>query len=201
MWGEASCHRRSQHAFARLLADSRTGRLAGCDEYLEAANTLEEIIYAGVGEDPRQILTGADLLFYNSLPDTFTIYRGACGIPVDVAVEGLCWTTRRDVADWFAGRLATSEAPAIVVSTRIRKCEVWFAAAREWEVVVRPGRGKSIKVRKQGKRPEGFVDDEAEASHEVVQDALEALDAIWPMSTPAAWATGASMPAESEAAS
>lgn len=115
-------------------------------EYQQAAADLAEIIHEGTDGDPRSILTGYDLAFFDSLPDRFTVYRGAAGISPDVIACGVCWTLRREVAEWFAHRSAGFNGgdPA-VVSARVRKADVLFVKAEEFEIVMQPWRWRRLR--------------------------------------------------------
>ena len=102
--------------------------------------------------DPRRILTGEDLAFFDSLPDRFTIYRGARGITPEKIAAGVCWTTKREVAEWFALR---GDEP-VVMTARCRKAYVRLAKASEFEIVTVPERARVIacRPRQRGWRPE-----------------------------------------------
>jgi hypothetical protein len=97
--------------------------------------------------DPRRILTGNDLTFYDTLPQRFTIYRGCCGIPPERAAAGVCWTTRRDIAEWFALRSISDREP-VVVAARISKKRVRLAKAVEFEVVTIPASFRQVRCRR-----------------------------------------------------
>jgi hypothetical protein len=121
------------------------------DAYDGEALDLMETLYMGVAGDPRTILTGDDLSFFESLPDRLTVYRGAAGISPDLAGTGVCWTTRRDVAEWFATRHGASD--PMVVSARVSRAEIAFVKACEFEVVVKPRRCRTLKLRRHGGVP------------------------------------------------
>ena len=116
--------------------------------------TLQEVFEEGLEGDPLKILTGDDREFYLSLPERFTVYRGCAGISAERAGEGLCWTTKRDVADWFAKRSAEFNSEPVVVTGRAAKRDVYFVKAIEHEVVVAPRRCRSIKPRRRKVRPD-----------------------------------------------
>lgn len=126
------------------------------EEYDDLVSGLIETLEDGA-PDPRQVLLNGysnDLDFYNSLPGSFTVYRGTGGIPAERAAAGVCWTTSRAMADWFAGRL--SGAP-VVISARVRKSEVRLAFSGEHEIVVAPRKFRVLKFRGQpAKRPSGW---------------------------------------------
>ncbi len=115
------------------------------DDYDEEAGDLLAALDRGTGGDPRRILTGADLAFFDSLPDRFTVYRGARGLPPERAAAGVCWTTRREVAEWFARRFGGGD--AVVVTARCRKADVRLVKADECEVVTIPSRAREIRYR------------------------------------------------------
>lgn len=121
-------------------------------EYQEEAWRLLDM-FADAG-GPAALLTGEDRAFYDSLPDRITVYRGAAGAPEDVLGSGLCWTTRRPVAEWFALRSASArKADPVVLTARVRKEEVALALAGECEIVVSPRKSRRILCRR---RREGF---------------------------------------------
>lgn len=68
----------------QFLPDPAQTERAEYYEHVADLGVLEE----GTNGDPRRILTGADRAFYDSLPERFTIYRGVCGISVDMAELG-----------------------------------------------------------------------------------------------------------------
>ena len=114
-------------------------------EYEEEVGDLMDALHIG---DPSRILTGSDLAFYDSLPDRFTIYRGCSGISWEQAAAGLCWTTNREIAEWFAVRYARDDKSPVLVSARVRKGAVRLAMASEFEVVVRVRGAKDRKCRR-----------------------------------------------------
>ena len=111
------------------------------DEYQDLVQDLVESLQANV-EHPSEVLVGSDRAFYESLPDRFTVYRGCSGISPEMAAAGLCWTTCKDTANWFACRRCKDP---VLVSARVRKEWVLFAFASEFEVVVTPPRYRSLK--------------------------------------------------------
>ena len=123
------------------------------DEYWDQAELLIDLLQTATDGDPLRILTGEDRAFYESLPDTLTVYRGCSGISSDVAKAGLCWTTKRDIADWFARRCRSEP---VVVMASISKRQIAFVKASEHEIVVQPTIAREIKYRKhkEGWRPE-----------------------------------------------
>lgn len=123
------------------------------DAYVEEAWSLLELFDQALDGDPRRILTGDDRAFFDSLPDWFTVYRGCAGVSIEHAAAGVCWTTQRDVAEWFAARSASFvNAEPILITARIRKANVRFAKASEFEVVTMPGRCRALRCRRR-KRP------------------------------------------------
>ena len=119
------------------------------DEYEEAAANLVELVRDGVDGDPQRVLTGENLAFFESLPERFTIYRGAAGISPELAGAGVCWTTRRDVAEWFAWRSAGfARTEPVLVSARVNKQDVCFVKASEFEVVTQRRRVRALKCRR-----------------------------------------------------
>jgi len=126
------------------------------EEYWFEAEDLIKFFQTATDGDPRRILTGNDRAFYEWLPEKFTVYRGCSGISFDIAWGGLCWTTKREVAEWFAWRGAPRRKPLVVTATKVSKCQIAFVKASEYEIVVQPTRAREIKYRKhpEGWRPE-----------------------------------------------
>lgn len=110
------------------------------DDYYADVWDLLEILDAS---KPTCILTEQDRSFYDSLPEKFVAYRGCHSVSVDQAGSGVCWTTDRKIAEWFAGRGSGVE--PVVVSAWVRKADVRLAFAIEHEVVVAPRRVRKLK--------------------------------------------------------
>jgi hypothetical protein len=60
----------------------------------------------------------------------------------------MCWTLKREIAEWFALRTPNANAEPIVVTARIKKADLYFVKSSEFEAVVRPRRSRAIKVRR-----------------------------------------------------
>lgn len=120
---------------------------AECDlhDYLSEVISLTETFDQVPGSTIR-FLTGDDRAFYECLPDRFSIYRGCSGIDAETAGMGLCWTIRREIAEWFAWRTSSEKAAPILVSARVGKPEVYFAKASEFEIVVAPQKSRQLKM-------------------------------------------------------
>lgn len=122
--------------------------MSDADEYEQEAMDLMGLFDEALDGDPHRLLTGEDRAFFDSLPQTFTIYRGCAGIAPEQGATGVCWTTRRDVAEWFAARSAGfSRSEPILLTARVRKVDVRLAKASEFEVVTMPGRARRIACR------------------------------------------------------
>ena len=89
------------------------------DYEYEAADLVEFVRGDDAPWEPRDLMANdkyeRDLDFYDSLPERFTVYRGVSGVEPALAAAGVCWTTKRNIAEWFA--LRGSE-PHTVVSAR-----------------------------------------------------------------------------------
>jgi hypothetical protein len=116
----------------QYLPDPRTTPFWEYD--LEAEDLLDSIRCA-TRDNPRGLLTGDDLAFFESLPSSLFIYRGCSDVPAETAGAGVCWSTRRDIASWFAGRFGNAP---ILVRAKIRKDDIVLAKASEFEIVARP---------------------------------------------------------------
>jgi hypothetical protein len=123
-------------------------REVGVEAYCDDRDELLLLFYRAY-RDPRRILTGEDRAFYDSLPERFTVYRGCPGLSPEDASEGISWTTRRPIAEWFAS--GDVRQPPTPVGARIRKEWVRLAKASEHEVVVLPRHWRPLKC---PKRPE-----------------------------------------------
>jgi hypothetical protein len=119
-------------------------RDADPDAYEEEATSLIDYLGGATDWNPRRVLTGDDLSFYDALPDAFTVYRGCAGVSPDMVALGVCWTTNRAVADWFAGR---SNGERVVMTARAKKHEVVLVNASEAEVVLQPRKPRQIAAR------------------------------------------------------
>lgn len=118
------------------------------EDYETEAFDLIETLDAGIWGDPSRILTGDDRRFYDSLPDRFTVYRGCAGVSPEVGALGVCWTTQRDIAEWFADRSSRERSQRVVLSARARKEDVRLAKASEFEVVLMPRSARVLKPSK-----------------------------------------------------
>jgi hypothetical protein len=125
------------------------------DEYWSEACGLVELLEDGIDGDPRRILTEEDLAFFESLPERFTIYRGASKVSGEVASHGLCWTTRRPIAEWFATRSASQNGGSpVLISAQVYRAAVLFVKASEFEVVAQIGRWRELKCKARKSRPD-----------------------------------------------
>ncbi|RWJ96992.1 hypothetical protein [Mesorhizobium sp.] len=115
------------------------------DEYDEQAQELVQFLFEATDGNPARILTGEDLVFYNSLPSRLTVYRGCSGISSEQAGLGVCWTTDRGVAEWFAHR---GVGEPLLITGRVQKARIVLAKASEKEVVCTPSRTRALKCRK-----------------------------------------------------
>jgi hypothetical protein len=112
------------------------------DDYADEALDLMERLASGTEGDPLRISTGDDRAFYERLPPRFTIYRGCNGISAGLAGLGVCWTTSRPIAEWFACRHG-AENP-VLMTARVSKSEVRLAFASEMEIVATPSTSRTL---------------------------------------------------------
>lgn len=130
----------------------RPGEVDWPDEYYVEASALLDQIRDGTGGDPRRILLENDRAFFDALPERLTVYRGAAGISSEMTGFGVCWTTRREVAEWFAWRSAEYFGSPVVMTARIKKSDVVLAKALEFEIVAMPRNPRRIECRPLPKR-------------------------------------------------
>lgn len=121
------------------------------EEYFAETDQLIELFDGATDSNPRRILVGEDREFYDSLPDRFTVYRGCAGISAEIAGAGVCWTTRREIAEWFATRAFQNPEAPVLVTARVGKAEVRLARASEFEIVVPGRRARQLKCRRRKK--------------------------------------------------
>ncbi len=105
--------------------------------------------------DPSRILEPGDLEFYESLPDRLTVYRGAADVSPEMVAAGLCWSTDRKWAEWFACRASrTNRGSPVLVSARIQKNEICLVFTEECEVVASVSAWRQLKCRHRLQRPD-----------------------------------------------
>ena len=114
-------------------------------DYQGLASDLIEFLQDATDRNPRRILTGEDREFYESLPEMFTVYRGCAGISSEMAAAGVCWTIKRDVAEWFAYRSGSKG--RLVMTARVNKKDIAFVKATEFEIAMQPRHARQIKCR------------------------------------------------------
>lgn len=127
------------------------------DDYENEAINLLAVFDEGTDFDPRRILTDDDLQFYEELGEKLTVYRGIESGHAEYGPLGVCWTTNRSVAEWFAMRSASFfNTEPVLLSAQIRKCDIRMAKASEFEVVTMPRQHRQIKCRVRGehRRPQ-----------------------------------------------
>ncbi len=120
------------------------------DDYCEQAYDLLSGLTAYEAVDPEYLLTNSrerDLDFWHSLPSTFTVYRGALGVSAEACAAGICWTTKREIAEWYALRWGKGRRHPVLVSAQIYKTEVSTVFANEYEIAVQPDRFEQLKIR------------------------------------------------------
>lgn len=120
-------------------------RAADPDDYQYMADEIAQWLS---DVDPTAILVGEDRAFYDALPERFTVYRGCAGIDGETAARGLCWTTKRDIAEWFANKSAAVDCEPILLSARVSRQAVLLAFAGEHEVVAQVYRWRQLKCRR-----------------------------------------------------
>jgi hypothetical protein len=99
-----------------------------------------------LGRMPHEFMPPEDKAFFESLPETVTIYRGIHRPPNRHI--GISWTTDRQKAEWFAHRFASGEKKPVLLTGRVRKRKIiaCFTDRNESEVLALP---KHIRGRKE----------------------------------------------------
>lgn len=85
--------------------------------------------------DKSNLMTAAELEYYNALPEVITVYRG---IAVGRAEkQGLSWTCNYNTAEWFANRFNYGDKKGYVIKGQIAKADVfaYFNRRNEDELV------------------------------------------------------------------
>jgi hypothetical protein len=79
------------------------------------------------------------------LPDPLTIWRGTSGVPFETAVDGISWTTRREVACFFATIYRHRGDPLVIRRTvPLRYVLHYSDTRREAECVVLAGAADAV---------------------------------------------------------
>lgn len=109
------------------------------ERYADKARNLLTELTCDWSLDPRDLMPNTvdepDLDFYESLPHRFVVYRGGFDIDSERLGAGVCWTTRQDIAEFFATRW--SGEPRLLRAV-VSKQEVATAFAYEFEIAVQP---------------------------------------------------------------
>jgi hypothetical protein len=97
------------------------------------------------GRLPHEFMEPEDKIFYDALPETVPIYRGTQRPGRHI---GVCWTTDRKKAEWFARRFAYGEKKPVLLTGHVRKSNIiaCFTGRKESEVLAFP---KHIRGRKE----------------------------------------------------
>lgn len=88
-------------------------------------------------KDRRLFMDEDELRGYDAMPDTLRVYRGCNRTELRRHVFGISWTTRQDVAEFFAWRFNAQDSSRIVVATDIAKADIlaYFMGRDEYEVI------------------------------------------------------------------
>ena len=88
-------------------------------------------------KDKRLFMDENELRDYDAMPDTLRVYRGCYRTELRRHVFGISWTTRQDVAEFFAWRFNAQDSSRIVVATDIAKADIlaYFNGRTEYEVI------------------------------------------------------------------
>ena len=85
----------------------------------------------------KNLMTGDEYKYYNSLPEQITVYRG---VGISRKEKGLSWTQNIEKARWFANRFNRKGQTGYVVTASISKDEIlaYFGRRGEEEIVCLP---------------------------------------------------------------
>lgn len=88
-------------------------------------------------KDRRLFMDEDELRDYDAMPDAVRVFRGCNRSELRRRVFGCSWTTRQDIAEFFAWRLNAQDSSRIVVATDIPKAAVlaYFNGRTEYEVI------------------------------------------------------------------
>lgn len=141
--------------YALIRKPYRLSFIKYCEQYLSEKDLAELFANAWVSsENPNQdancpisylikmfkkcnkryLMQEKDYEIYQSLPDTFTIYRG---VAVNRNPKGLSWTQNLETAKWFAHRFDTNEKKGYIQTAIAKKEDVlaYFNTRNEDELV------------------------------------------------------------------
>ena len=85
--------------------------------------------------DKKSLMNEEDYEYYQSLPETITVYRG---VAVGRNPQGLSWTCNKKTAEWFANRWSEVNGKGYVQVAEVKKSNVlaYFNTREEDELVV-----------------------------------------------------------------
>jgi hypothetical protein len=150
MWLHERPHRLNYFArIADRLSDEDYWRTLGT-AYVDSENIWQNsALVRHLLSDPNRqgsrqmIMDEDDLAKYNTLPETFKVYRGC----IAKNKNGMSWTLDPGKAEWFARRL--SKKNPIVITGIVNKADViaYFGGREEQEIVVDPRKVKNKQER------------------------------------------------------
>ncbi|KXS31510.1 MAG: hypothetical protein AWT59_2377 [Candidatus Gallionella acididurans] len=91
---------------------------------------------AAFAKSHRQLLSMfqyAEFQIPDSMPDTFRVWRGTCGVSNKLASKGISWTTDRDIACSFALRFVELYGRPLVLTKIVSKDSVMFCDNGSYE--------------------------------------------------------------------
>ena len=119
-------------AYAAGLRDAYT---TGHAENMAAR---EDVLHMFKNVNDMALYMDADeMATYEAMPDILRIYRGCNRKELRRRVFGCSWTTRQDIAEFFAWRFNAQDGSRIVVATDIPKADVlaYFNGHTEYEII------------------------------------------------------------------
>lgn len=128
----AAAYELTPEAYAAGLRDAYTTGKAG--NVVTRAEVLS--MFANV-KDKRLYMTADEMTDYDAMPATIRIYRGCSRTELRRRIFGCSWTTRQEIAEFFAWRFDAQDSSRIVVAADIPKADVlaFFNGMKEYEII------------------------------------------------------------------
>ena len=122
----------SEKDFATLLADAW---ISSENPNQDANVSIKTAISWFKQVNKKYLMSEEEYEYYQSLPETFTVYRG---VAVDRNPQGLSWTCNYKTAEWFANRFNTEDKQGYIQYVEVDKslALAYFNGRDEDEIVL-----------------------------------------------------------------